>query len=121
MTAPVRRQDMAHVDGNAAVGTLSIALGVDASRAVLECAGCGHDHLLEQAHVYLRCPDCGKRIELFGKSRAAEMVNALGTKLLGQLPVDPEIAKVSDQGEIEMLNRDYLADAVVILENTFKR
>ena len=47
---------MTHVDGNAAVGALSIALGVDAARAALECAGCGHDHVIEQAHVYLRCP-----------------------------------------------------------------
>jgi hypothetical protein len=47
---------MTQVDGNAAVGALSIALGVDAARATLECASCGNDHVLEQAHVYLRCP-----------------------------------------------------------------
>lgn len=47
---------MTHVDGNAAIGALSIALGVDAARGALVCAGCGADHLVEEAHVYLRCP-----------------------------------------------------------------
>jgi hypothetical protein len=53
---PEAPTDMTHVDGNAVVGALSVALGVDAAGATVECAGCGHDHLVEQAHVYLRCP-----------------------------------------------------------------
>jgi Mrp family chromosome partitioning ATPase len=70
---------------------------------------------------YLRCPDCGKRIELFGESRVAETANALGIQLLGQLLVDPVLAKASDRGEIEKLNRDYMADTVAVLEKTFKK
>ena len=47
---------MTHVDGNAVVGALSIALGVDVSLAELVCDKCGADHAVAEAVVYLRCP-----------------------------------------------------------------
>ena len=48
--------DQTHVDGNAIVGALSIALGTDAAGASVVCAGCGRDHPVAEARVYLRCP-----------------------------------------------------------------
>lgn len=47
---------MSHVDGNAMIGALSLAMGADLAGAGGVCAGCGHDHRLAEAHVYLRCP-----------------------------------------------------------------
>ncbi len=47
---------MSYVDGNAIIGALSLALGADTGDAALECAACGHDHPVAEAHVYLRCP-----------------------------------------------------------------
>ena len=56
----------AYVDGNAVIGALSLALGVDAGRAALTCAACGDHHAVAQTRVYrrcpgmvLRCPGCG--------------------------------------------------------------
>ena len=45
-----------HVDGNAVIGALSLALGTDLAQGSLECAGCGDTHEIARTHVYLRCP-----------------------------------------------------------------
>jgi Mrp family chromosome partitioning ATPase len=50
---------------------------------------------------YFLLPDSGKRIELFGKSKAQEMAKTVGAPLLGQLPIDPELARLCDEGNIE--------------------
>lgn len=55
---------------------------------------------------YLYVPEIDKRIELFGKSRGEEMAQAAKAPLLGQLPIDPELAKLCDEGEIERYNSD---------------
>jgi ATP-binding protein involved in chromosome partitioning len=58
---------------------------------------------------YFACPDTGKHYELFGPSHAAQVAREIGVPLLGQLPIDPEIAKLSDAGHIE----DYAGEAFV--------
>ena len=58
---------------------------------------------------YLYVPEIDKRIELFGKSRGEEMAQATETVLLGRLPIDPELAKLCDQGEIERYSSDAFA------------
>ena len=50
---------------------------------------------------YLYVPEIDKKIEIFGKSRAEEMAAATQAPLLGQLPIDPELARLCDEGEIE--------------------
>jgi len=55
---------------------------------------------------YLYVPEIDKRIELFGKSRGEEMAQAAKAPLLGQLPIDPELAKLCDEGAIERYNSD---------------
>ncbi len=55
---------------------------------------------------YLVIPETGKRIELFGRSRGEEMAREAEAPLLGQLPVDPELAALCDSGEIERYNAE---------------
>ncbi len=50
---------------------------------------------------YLYVPEIDKKIEIFGKSRAEQMAGAAQAPLLGQLPIDPELAKLCDEGNIE--------------------
>jgi len=50
---------------------------------------------------YLILPDTGKRLEVFGKTKGEEMAMAAGAPLLEQLPIDPELAKLCDDGNIE--------------------
>jgi Mrp family chromosome partitioning ATPase len=55
---------------------------------------------------YLYVPEIDKKIEIFGKSRGEEMARAAGAPLLGQLPIDPELARLCDEGNIELYNSD---------------
>jgi Mrp family chromosome partitioning ATPase len=50
---------------------------------------------------YFYVPEIGKKIEIFGKSRGEEMAQAAGAPFLGQLPIDPELARFCDEGQIE--------------------
>jgi ATP-binding protein involved in chromosome partitioning len=56
---------------------------------------------------YFECPDNGKRYEIFGPSHAEETAQQIGVPFLGRLPIDPEIARLCDAGQIE----DYTAQA----------
>ena len=57
---------------------------------------------------YLYVPEIDKRIELFGKSRGEEMAQAAHAPLLGQLPIDPELAKLCDEGNIERYDAEIM-------------
>ena len=50
---------------------------------------------------YLYVPEIDKRVEIFGRSRGEEMARAVNAPFLGQLPIDPELAKLCDEGNIE--------------------
>ena len=50
---------------------------------------------------YITCPDCGRRIEMFGPSQAKAVAAEYGIKLLEQLPVDPVLSQEADMGKIE--------------------
>jgi hydrogenase maturation protease len=58
---------------------------------------------------YLYVPEIDKRIELFGRSRGEEMAHAANAPLIGQLPIDPELAKLCDEGNIERYDSDIMA------------
>ena len=61
--------------------------------------------------AYALCPDCGKRIELFGKSKIAQEAAALHLPVLAQLPFDPKAAQLCDEGSIETVENPLMADA----------
>jgi Mrp family chromosome partitioning ATPase len=50
---------------------------------------------------YARCPNCGERIDIFGPSKSEQVAEEVGAPFLGQLPLDAELAKRCDAGEIE--------------------
>jgi Mrp family chromosome partitioning ATPase len=66
---------------------------------------------------YFTLPDSGKKLELFGKSRGDEMAQVTGAPLLGKIPVDPQLAQLCDNGEIEK----YTSDAFEELAHNFIR
>jgi hypothetical protein len=55
---------------------------------------------------YLYIPEIDKKMEIFGKSRGEEMAQVVGAPLLGQLPIDPELARLCDQGNLEHYESD---------------
>ena len=50
---------------------------------------------------YLACPDCGKKIEIFGHSKAREIATEYGIPSVAQMPLDPRISMLADEGRIE--------------------
>ena len=61
---------------------------------------------------YIECPDCGKKINVFGESHVAEIAEKYNLDVLANIPIDPEIAEKCDKGEIEDLNKNYVDKAV---------
>ena len=59
---------------------------------------------------YYQCPDCGKKHALFGESKIEETAERLGIHNVARLPLDPELAKVCDQGLVELFEGDWLDD-----------
>jgi Mrp family chromosome partitioning ATPase len=59
--------------------------------------------------AYAVCPKCGERIEVFGPSKAMATAKQLGVPMLGELPLDPELALRCDAGEIEAYPMDAFA------------
>jgi len=59
------------------------------------------------SHLYVA--EIDKKIELFGKSRAMEMAQAAHAPLLGQLPIDPDLARLCDEGNIERYDSEVVS------------
>ena len=62
--------------------------------------------------AYVLCPDCGKKIRLFGSKPLDELAKDLGVTLLDEMPLDPSIAALVDAGKLEDYEGDYLKNAV---------
>ncbi|MEE1303626.1 MAG: Mrp/NBP35 family ATP-binding protein [Agathobacter sp.] len=65
---------------------------------------------------YLKCPDCGKEIKLFGESNIDETAAELGIKVLGKMPLDPSYAEAADEGMFYKVDNKYLEAGFEALE-----
>ncbi|OUO28912.1 Mrp/NBP35 family ATP-binding protein [Eubacterium sp. An3] len=65
---------------------------------------------------YVECPDCGKKIYVFGESHIDEIASQYQVPVLAKIPMDSELAAACDAGKIEFTERDYMKDAVELLE-----
>lgn len=63
-------------------------------------------------YSYLVCPDCGKKMYIFGESHLEETAEPLGLRILGRLPLIPGAASRADEGKIEEVAAAELAQAV---------
>ena len=57
---------------------------------------------------YLYVPELNKKVEVFGKGRGDEMAQAVQAPLLGRLPIDPELSKLCDEGNIERYDNEII-------------
>lgn len=67
-------------------------------------------------YSYLICPDCGRKIEVFGKSRIDETAAEFGLPVLAKIPIDPKIAEAADAGKIEDLDFTLFSGAREVIE-----
>ena len=57
-------------------------------------------------YSYLECPDCGKRIKVFGEGHLDEVAQNLGLPVLARLPIDPKVAEAYDNGLMETIDTE---------------
>ena len=65
---------------------------------------------------YFVCPDCGKEHHVFGESHLPSIAAQCNIPVLGHIPIDPEIAKASDEGKIEVIEGHFLDSMVEALK-----
>jgi Mrp family chromosome partitioning ATPase len=68
-------------------------------------------------YSYLECPDCGKKIEVFGKSKLDEVAAKFELPVLARLPIDPKLAESVDAGKIEQVDVSKMDGVVSAVEN----
>lgn len=83
-------------------------------------------HMAEMMHIpvlgivenfsYIKCPDCGKEMRIFGESHVDEVASELNIPVFGKLPIDPELAKAADEGRFHEIENPYLTEAVAALQ-----
>ncbi len=67
-------------------------------------------------YSYLQCPDCGKRIEVFGKSHLEEVAAGFGLPVLARLPIDPMVAQCYDAGLMETVDTQAVSAVIEAVE-----
>ena len=65
---------------------------------------------------YVKCPDCGKEIRIFGESHVDEVAKELSIPVFGKLPIEPELAKAADAGKFYETENPYLAAGIEALK-----
>jgi Mrp family chromosome partitioning ATPase len=67
---------------------------------------------LVENYSYVKCPDCGCEIPLFGRSKVEEIAGELGTRVLGKIPVDSTLAQAVEEERFHEAENPYLEDVV---------
>lgn len=63
-------------------------------------------------YSYLVCPDCGKKIHVFGESHIDEVAEELEIPVLGKMPIDAGLAEAVENEKFYEVSNEYLAGAV---------
>ena len=67
-------------------------------------------------YSYLQCPDCGKKIQVFGKSKLDAVAKEFELPVLARLPIDPRVAECYDNGLMETVDTEAMADVLSAVE-----
>ena len=70
---------------------------------------------------YVECPDCGRRISVFGESKTDAGAAEYGMKVLAKLPLDPVLAGNCDNGLIELFEGDWMESAADDIEKAVEK
>lgn len=69
---------------------------------------------------YVLCPDCGRKIYVFGEEKVNNVASEFGYDVLGSIPMDQKLASLCDNGIIELMENNYLDVACDKIEKTLK-
>ena len=66
-------------------------------------------------YSYVKCPDCGKEIKVFGESNIDEVAEELGVPVLGKMPIDMAYASKADSGAFDQIDNEYIKKALEVM------
>ena len=66
-------------------------------------------------YSYVKCPDCGKEIKVFGESHIDEIAAELKVPVLGKMPIDMDYATKADGGFFAAIDNQYITDALAVM------
>ena len=66
-------------------------------------------------YSYVKCPDCGTPIKIFGESHIDEIAAELNVPVLGKMPIDMAYASKADSGAFDQINNEYITKAVEVM------
>ena len=66
-------------------------------------------------YSFVKCPDCGKEIPVFGKSHITEIVEDMGIPLIGRVPVEPSFTEKTDEGTFHEVDNPYIEAVSAVL------
>ena len=70
---------------------------------------------------YVKCPDCGREIKVFGESNIDGIAKDFGLKVLARIPIEEKVSVTVDNGEVENLDVEYLDDAASTVESLIRK
>ena len=65
---------------------------------------------LVENYSYVKCPDCGKEIHVFGESHIDEIAKELGIPVLGKMPIDMKLAEIVEEERFYEAENPYLKE-----------
>ena len=66
-------------------------------------------------YSYVKCPDCGKELKIFGESHIEEIAAELNVPVVGKMPIDMEYAAKADSGAVHQIDNEYITKAVEVM------
>ena len=70
---------------------------------------------LVENYSYVKCPDCGKELKVFGESHIDEIAASLNVPVLGKMPIDPAYAAKVDEGAFDEIDNPYIEAAEAVM------
>lgn len=69
---------------------------------------------------YIACPDCGRKLSVFGESSVDALALENSIPNVAKLPIDSELTKAADSGRIESFENNYLSEFFSKIYNGLK-
>ena len=66
-------------------------------------------------YSYVKCPDCGKELKVFGESHIDEIAAELNVPVLGKMPIDVKLAELADSGLFSKIENEYITAAADVM------
>ena len=70
---------------------------------------------------YVKCPDCGKQISVFGKSNIEKIADTFNLKVLAKIPMEEATSAAIDAGDVESIDSGYIDEAACAVESLLKK